>query len=173
VAAVAGRRDVMQVGSIDQPGMERTFLLSTTHGAEMPGLGAFLETVRIYREEAVTDHLWAFGHKLKAGLQQVAERHGLQAYFRLDGPDISLNYLTLDGQGNASLGLRTLYAQEMLKRGVLMPWIAVSQSHGAAELQQTLDAADGALGVLKQALTDGVDKYLVGPAIKPVFRSHN
>jgi len=69
--------------------------------------------------------------------------------------------------------LRTLYAQEMLKRGVMMPWIAVSQAHGDAELQFTLDAADGALGVFKQALLDGVDKHLVGPAIKPVFRSHN
>ncbi len=173
VAAVGGRRDVMQVGSIDLPGMERTFLLSTTHGAEMPGLGAFLETVRIYRAENVTDHLWAYGRKLKAGLRQVAEHHGLQHHFRLDGPDISLNYLTLDAGGNASLGLRTLYAQEMLRRGVMMPWIAVSQSHGETELQMTLDAADGALAVFGQALADGVDKHLIGPAIKPVFRSHN
>jgi len=173
VAAVTGRRDVMQVGSIDQPGMERTFLLSTTHGAEMPGLGAFLETLRVYRDEDVTGHLWDYGHKLKAGLQQVAERHGLQQHFRLDGPDIALSYLALDTNGQASLGLRTLYAQEMIKRGVMMPWIAISQSHGDAELQLTLDAADGALGVLKVALADGVDKHLVGPAIKPVFRSHN
>ncbi|MCB1999873.1 MAG: glutamate-1-semialdehyde 2,1-aminomutase [Rhodoferax sp.] len=173
VAAVAGRREVMQVGSIDQPGMERTFLLSTTHGAEMPGLGAFLETVQIYRNEDVTGHLWAYGRKLKAGLQQVAGRHGLQQHFKLDGPDISLNYLTLDANGNASLALRTLFAQEMLARGVMMPWIAVSQAHGEAELQATLDAADGALGVFKQALADGVEKHLVGAAIKPVFRSHN
>ena len=35
VAAVAGSREVMEVGSIDKPGNERTFLLSTTHGGEM------------------------------------------------------------------------------------------------------------------------------------------
>jgi glutamate-1-semialdehyde 2,1-aminomutase len=40
VAAVAGRRDIMELGSIDKPGQERTFLLSTTHGGEMSGLGA-------------------------------------------------------------------------------------------------------------------------------------
>ena len=39
VAAVGGRREVMEVGSINRPGMERTFLLSTTHGAETDGPG--------------------------------------------------------------------------------------------------------------------------------------
>ncbi len=173
VAAVGGRRDVMRVGSIDEPGMERTFLLSSTHGAEMPGLGAFLETVRIYQEDNVTDHLWQYGKKLKAGLSEVAQRHGLSQHFVMDGPAISLNYLTLDQDRKPSMALRTLYAQEMIRRGVLMPWVAVSQSHGETELALTLEAADGALGVLKQALDSKVEDFLEGPAIRPVFRSHN
>src|SRR5450830_581595 len=69
VAAVAGRRDVMEVGSIDNPGSERTFLLSTTHGGEMSGLGAFVESVKIYREQDVCRHLWDYGRRLKVGLQ--------------------------------------------------------------------------------------------------------
>ncbi len=173
VAAVAGRRDVMQVGSIDMPGMERTFLLSTTHGAEMPGLAAFMETVRIYQTEAVTDHLWGYGKRLKAGLTEVAARHGLTKNFVMDGPAISLNYLTLDSDGKPSMALRTLYAQEMIRHGVLMPWVAISQSHGDAELMLTLDAADKALAVFKKALDSRVEDFLLGPAIKPVFRSHN
>jgi glutamate-1-semialdehyde 2,1-aminomutase len=173
VAAVGGRRDVMSVGSIDQPGMERTFLLSTTHGAEMPGLGAFIETVRIYRSEDVTGHLWGYGKKLKAGLADVAARHGLQRHFVVDGPAISLNYLTVGADGKSSLPLRTLFAQEMVARGVLMPWIAVSQAHGDAELALTLEAADGALAVLRKALDGRIEDFLVGPSIRPVFRSHN
>jgi len=173
VAAVGGRRDVMEVGSIDRPGMERTFLLSTTHGAEMTGLGAFIETVRIYRDEDVTGHLWRYGKRLRDGMDQVATRHGLSRYFRMDGPAISLNYLTRDRDGALSLPLRTLFAQELMKRGVMMPWVAISQSHGDGELAETLDAVDGALGVYAQALDSGVDKYLQGPAIRPVFRTHN
>ncbi|MBI2307924.1 MAG: glutamate-1-semialdehyde 2,1-aminomutase [Rhodocyclales bacterium] len=173
VAAVAGRREVMQVGSIDNPGMERTFLLSTTHGAEMPGLAAFIETVRIYQAEAVTDHLWGYGKLLKSGLTELASRHGLSQHFVMDGPAISLNYLTLDHDGKPSMALRTLYAQEMIRHGVLMPWLAVSQSHGEAELALTLEAADKALAVVKQALDSRVEDFLLGPAIKPVFRSHN
>lgn len=173
VAAVAGRRDVMEVGAIDQPGMERTFLLSTTHGAEMPGLAAFIETVRIYQTEAVTDHLWSYGKQLKSGLIEVASRHGLAEHFVMDGPAISLSYLTLDSDKKPSMALRTLYAQEMIKHGILMPWVAVSQSHGDAELALTLDAADKALAVLKQAMNSKVEDFLLGPAIKPVFRTHN
>jgi hypothetical protein len=45
LAAVAGGA-VMELGSIDKPGQERLFLLSTTHGAEMSGLAAFIATMQ-------------------------------------------------------------------------------------------------------------------------------
>ena len=173
VAAVGGRREVMEVGAIDRPGMERTFLLSTTHGAEMIGLGAFMQTVRIYREEDVTGHLWRYGRQLRDGLSAVAARHGLSEHFHTDGPAISLNYVTRDKDGAVSLPMRTLFAQELIKRGVMMPWVAISQSHGAAELAQTLDAVDSALDVYAQALDGGAERFLQGPAIRPVFRSRN
>jgi glutamate-1-semialdehyde 2,1-aminomutase len=173
VAAVGGRREIMQIGSIDKPGMERTFLLSTTHGAEMPGLGAFMETVRIYREESVVDHLWAYGSRLKDGIASVAARHGVERYVTTEGPPISLNLVTRDADGNPSPAFRTLYAQEMLRQGVMMPWLAVSAAHGDAELDLTLDALDRALLVYRKALEEGVEKYLVGSAIRPVFRSRN
>ena len=173
VAAVGGRREVMEVGAIDRPGMERTFLMSTTHGAEMTGLGAFMATARIYREEDVVGHLWQFGKQLRDGMLEVAIRHGLSEHFQLDGPPISLNYMTRDAAGDLSLPYRTLLAQELLKRGVMMPWIAISQSHGPRELQLTLDALDGALAVYVQALDAGIESFLQGPAIRPVFRTHN
>jgi glutamate-1-semialdehyde 2,1-aminomutase len=173
VAAVGGRRDVMEVGSIDRPGMERTFLLSTTHGAEMPGLGAFIETVRIYREEDVCAHLWQFGRSLKEGFEAAARRHGLSTYLQMDGPAICLNYITRGRDGQPSLPLRTLFAQELLRHDIIMPWIAVSAAHGNEELERTLAAFDAAFGVYARALEDGVEKYLEGPAIKPVFRTHN
>jgi glutamate-1-semialdehyde 2,1-aminomutase len=173
VAAVGGRRDLMEVGAIDRPGMERTFLLSTTHGAEMTGLGAFLETVRIYREEAVIEHLWSYGAKLRDGIAAAAARHGLAEHVTMEGSPVALNYVTRDRSGAASMPLRTLFAQEMLKRGVMMPWIAISQSHGPAQLDATLQAVDGALRVYAQALESGVERFLQGPAIRPVFRRHN
>lgn len=173
LAAVAGRREVMEVGAINKPGMERTFLLSTTHGGEMPALGAFIEATRINKEEEVAGHLWAYGTKLRDGFAQVSARHGLSDHFLTEGPAVALNYVTRDADGAPSMPMRTLLAQELLRRGVMMPWISFSQAHGEGELSITLDALDGALGVYKQALESGVDDLLEGAAIKPVFRTHN
>lgn len=173
LAAVTGRREVMEVGAIDKPGMERTFLLSTTHGGEMPALGAFIEATRINKDEDVASQLWSYGNRLREGLRAVATRHGLADHFTVEGPGVALNYVTRDSDGALSMPLRTLFAQEMLKRGVMMPWISIAQAHGDTEMALTLDAVDGALGVYAQALDTGVEQFLRGPAIKPVFRSHN
>jgi glutamate-1-semialdehyde 2,1-aminomutase len=61
----------------------------------------------------------------------------------------------------------------MIKNGVLMPWIALSYRHGAEELAITERALDATFAIYRKALDEGVEKYLVGPAIKPVFRKHN
>jgi len=173
VAAVGGRRDVMEVGAIKTQGAERTFLLSTTHGGEMSGLGAFIETVNVYRERDVCKHLWEFGKKLKDGLIEVAKKNDVNYHFKIDGPAISLNYVTRDAAGEVSQSFRTLFSQEMIKNGVLMPWIATSLAHGDTELDITLKAADQALAIYRKALSEGIDKYLEGPAVKPVFRRFN
>jgi glutamate-1-semialdehyde 2,1-aminomutase len=163
----------MEVGSINKIGSERTFLLSTTHGGEMCGLGAFVETVHIYQEESICEKLWAYGKQLRSIFNAAISDYGLQKFFTLDGPDISLNYLTYDQNGENSLKFRTLFTQEMIRHGVLMPWIAVSASHGQRELEITNQAIRNALKVYKEALELGVDCRLEGAEIKPVFRRFN
>ena len=79
----------------------------------------------------------------------------------------------MDNKKEVSTGFRTLFSQEMIKNGVLMPWIALSYSHGSAELTTTLEAANNALDVYKKALENGLNKYLEGREIKPVFRKYN
>ncbi|MEE2746383.1 MAG: glutamate-1-semialdehyde 2,1-aminomutase [Pseudomonadota bacterium] len=173
IAAVVGRREVMEVGAIDKPGSERVFLLSSTHGGEMAGLGAFIETVNIYQEEDVCRKLWDFGLLLKNQVNDLAIELGIQDYFEIVGPGISLNYVTRDKFGDVCLEYRTLFSQEMLRNRVLMPWIAQSFSHNSEELDQTLCAAESALKVYVRAIEEGVDSYLDGPSIKPVFRKFN
>jgi glutamate-1-semialdehyde 2,1-aminomutase len=98
---------------------------------------------------------------------------GLSDLFYMDGGYVSMNYITKDPEGNISMPFRTLFAQEMIKNGVLIPWIAPSFAHGQKELDLTLQAVSDALQVYKKALYEGIDKYLVGPAVKPVFRQYN
>lgn len=173
VSALTGRRDVMEVGAINRPGQERTFLISTTHGGEMASLAAFLETVAIYEECGVVDHLWDYGARLIQGLEAIARDAGVAQSFQLQGNAISMNYVTFDAEGVPSLPLRTLFSQEMIRHGVLMPWIAPSFSHGESELERTFEAARKALAVVAQALVQGVERFLEGPVIKPVFRRFN
>jgi glutamate-1-semialdehyde 2,1-aminomutase len=173
VAALVGRRDIMRVGAIDEPGVERTFLVSTTHGGEMPGMGALVEAVRVYQDDNVIEHLWSYGRRLLDGLSAVAHEAGVGAHFVMEGNPVSMNYGTRDADGAPSLAFRTLFSQEMIRRGVLMPWIATSAAHGDAELAATLDAARGALAVYRMALDEGIERYLQGPAIRPVFRKYN
>src|SRR5659263_586354 len=68
VCALASKREFMKIGGIKEEGAERVFLTSTTHGAEMCGLGAFVKTVEFYKENNVVDHLWSYGEKLITGM---------------------------------------------------------------------------------------------------------
>ena len=173
VSCVAGRREIMELGSIEFAGRERVFLLSTTHGAEMAGLGAFVATVDFMQRNNVVDHLWSYGRKLMALLERQARAHGIADSFRVGGVPCSPFFGTFDAAGAVSLPLRTLFLQEMIRNKVLMPWIALSFRHGEAELELTEQAVDKSFAVYRRALAEGVDKYLEGPVIKPVFRKFN
>jgi len=173
VAAVAGKREIMELGSIEKEGQERLFLLSTTHGAEMNGLGAFVESIKFIQKNNVIEHIWDYGKKLIDLLNETAREFGIEKQFLAGGVECSPYYLTFDKDGNNSLGLRTLFAQEMIKNGVMMPWIAISYAHGEKELELTKKALEKTFEVYKKAVEEGYDKYLVGDVIKPVFRKYN
>lgn len=173
VAAIAGKREIMELGSIEHGGAERVFLLSTTHGAEMCGLGAFVASVNFMERENVVEHLWEYGRSLMNMMNQTARDSGVAAHFRAEGFACSPYYVALNQEGSVSLEFRTLFQQEMIKSGVLMPWISLSYRHGEQELQRTKRALERALEVYGRALRDGYEKYLVGHAIKPVFRKFN
>ena len=173
VACVAGRREIMELGSIEFEGRERVFLLSTTHGGEMGGLGAFVASMEFMQRHAVVDHLWDYGRQLIAMMQRQASAHGIGHSFKAVGVPCSPYYLTLDAAGVNSLALRTLFSQEMIRNGVLIPWVALSFRHGPDELAATERAIELTFAVYRRALDEGVEKYLEGPAIKPVFRRYN
>jgi glutamate-1-semialdehyde 2,1-aminomutase len=173
VAAVAGSRELMSQGSTDKPGQERLFLLSTTHGAEMSGLAAFLAATDFLERHHVIAHLWSYGAKLIDLFNSVAAEHGIAEHLKAGGPPPNPYYMTLDSAGKPWFELRTLFAQEMIRQGVLMPWLAFSFRHGEAELRHTETALHAAATICAKAVREGVERYLQGPAIKPVFRRFN
>lgn len=174
LAALIGKKEIMDLGGIRREGEERVFLISTTHGSEMSAFGAFIKTIEIYRREKVTDHLWSYGDKLISGFNKIAASLGIEKQFSAEGFACSPYYFTRDAEGNVSMPFRTLFAQEMIRNGVLMPWVALSFSHRETELAHTLEAAEKALTVYRNALNEGLEKYLESKQIiKPVFRKYN
>jgi glutamate-1-semialdehyde 2,1-aminomutase len=173
LSALIGKKEIMNLGGILEEGAERVFLISTTHGSEMTSLGAFIKTVEVYQKQNVTDHLWDYGKKLITGMNDIAKSLGLGDYFEAGGYPVSPVYFTKDKDKNISLEFRTLFSQEMIKGGVLIPWVALSFAHGEEELKLTLRATEKALQVYKKAIDGNIKDYLVGNAIKPVFRKYN
>ena len=146
VAALGGKRSIMEMGGLI-PGKERVFLISTTHGAEMGSLGAFVETVNVYKELNVTDHIWKIGKRLVKGFEEIAAEFSLQDYFYIQGAYCSPNFVVCDKNKRPSFEYRTVFCQEMVKNGILMPYIAVAYEHTEKEIDITLDAARNAMKV--------------------------
>lgn len=172
VAALCGKREIMELGGIFHD-KDRVFLISTTHGAEMCGLGAFLETIKVYKEYDVIERIWNSGKHLCEGMNQIAHQIGIEDKLQFVGIPCSPYFVTKDQQGRVSLEFRTLFMQEMIKNRVLMPWVALSYAHTPELIEVALQAGRASMEVYKKALREGVDKYLTGRAIKPVFRKKN
>ncbi len=172
IAALVGRRDVMELGGLRHEG-ERVFLLSTTHGAETHSLAAALAVMAEYEKEPVIEHLHEQGTALVSGATELAARHGIADQFEVIGRPANLIYVTRDADGRRSQPFRTLFMQEMIKRGILGPSFCLSYSHTPQDIATTLDALDGALEVYARALDDGVERHLVGRSVQPVFRPYN
>ena len=169
IAALTGKKEIMELGGI-RHNRERVFLLSLTHGAETHSLAAALEVMRIYRNEPVIETLWQQGQRLLDGINNSIREHGLQGYFEVIGRPCCLVYATRDLSMQPSQHFRALFLQETIRRGILAPSFVVSYSHTNEDIDQTVEAVHEALAVYKKALDDGVEKYLVGPPVKPVFR---
>lgn len=171
LSVLCGKRELMRLGSRERE-QDNVFLLSTTHGAETPSLAAGIRTMQIYRSEPVVEHLHRQGERLAAGFRQAVLRHGLQAHVELSGRACNLLFGTRGPDGRPSQAFRSLFLQETIRRGIIMPSLVVSYSHRDEDIDRTIDAIDAALAVYKQALADGVDKYLVGSPSRTVFDRH-
>jgi glutamate-1-semialdehyde 2,1-aminomutase len=172
ISALVGRKDIMRLGGLDHD-RERVFLLSLTHGAENHCLAAALEVMRIYQEEPVIGTLWRQGDRLQERINRVIAAHRLDEYFKVLGKPCCLTFATLDADRKPSQDFRTLFLQETIRRGVLAPSLIVSYAHTDADIDRTVEVVDAALAVYARALENGIEKYLVGRSVKPVWRRYN
>ena len=172
ISALAGKRDIMRLGGLDHH-EPRVFLLSTTHGAETHALAAAIAALRFYAEHGVVAALWKQGEYLRKLVDQSIRENKLEGYFELLGRSCNLVFATRDENRTSSQPFRTLFMQEMIRRGVIAPSFVVSYAHSDSDIETTAEAVHEALAVYRKAIDEGVDKYLQGRPVKPVNRRFN
>ena len=171
VSALAGRRDLLSLGGFETPG-DRVFLLSATHGAETHSLAAAVAAMRIARDEHVAERLMRQGATLRRLVAEAVRLSGAEGFVGVSGRDCNLVFWTHDSEGRPSQPFRTLFLQEMARRGVLAPSFVVTTAHTDAVLHETAEAVAAALAVYVRALDAGsVEGLLVGRPVQPVFRA--
>jgi glutamate-1-semialdehyde aminotransferase len=170
---MTGKKEVLELGGIRKSGNEKLFLVSTTHGGETCSIAAAIATMDEFEKQDVVGHNQKLGQLFIDGSKDIIARNGLQNNIRnmQFNWHASLGYF--DHEGNNSFGLRTLFHQEMIKRGVLFQGVFCPHfSHTEEEVNYVLQAMDESCAIFKKGLEEGYERYLIGEPIKPVFRKY-
>ncbi|HYD74803.1 aminotransferase class III-fold pyridoxal phosphate-dependent enzyme [Ramlibacter sp.] len=163
VSAVAGRADVMKL-------MEEVFF-SFTFGGETLSLAAALATMGKLEREPVIPTLRARGERLLRDTQAAIDRHGLDDALSLSGHP-SWSFLQFkDARGTTLWELKTLYMQEVFRRGVLAyGTYNMSYAHGEDDLDRLATVHDEVFDVLARGLRGGVRPLLECEVLQPLFK---
>jgi glutamate-1-semialdehyde 2,1-aminomutase len=166
VSAVAGRADVMKL-------MEEVFF-SFTFGGETLSLAAALATMHKLQREPVVATMKATGERVLHDTQAAIDRHELGDVFALSGHPTWSFLQFKDARGATMWEIKTLFMQEMLKRGVLSYGTHnISYAHTGADLDQLAGAYDETFDVIERGLasgSSGVRSLLDCAVLEPLFR---
>ncbi|KKQ67218.1 MAG: Class III aminotransferase [Candidatus Daviesbacteria bacterium GW2011_GWA2_38_24] len=159
MAAIVGKGEVMDAA-------QESFI-SSTNWTDRIGPVAAIATIKKMQKENVPAHLKRIGCLIGRGWESLGKKHNLD--ITVTGPDplitFSLNY-------EKSLELKTLFTQEMLKRGYLATLtVYVSFSHTEDTVDKYLQSVDEVFALLKKAIDDdNIDDLLEGPVAHKGFR---
>jgi glutamate-1-semialdehyde 2,1-aminomutase len=160
LSALAGRREFMELGGLCTD-RERVFLLSTTHGPEAGPLAAFRAVVETYANDDPIGRMERAGRLLVDGVDAAIREHGLTDHVQLAGRPSCLIFITRDAQKNPSPMYRTLFMQELIRRGVLGQSFVTSAAHTDADIEQTIAAVGDALPLYRCAIERGSAEGLI------------
>jgi len=172
LAVLGGNKRIMSLGSIDKKKMERVFLLSSTHGAEMSSLGAANQTIKMLSSGKKIKGIWKHGSKIMKNINSISRKNGIEKNIWLYGLPCS-PYLLTNINNQNSFKLKTLLQQELIKNKILMPWISIVSSHGDKEVKILTRAFEKIIPKLKKIIDRDINKIKFKNIIKPVFRKYN
>jgi glutamate-1-semialdehyde 2,1-aminomutase/spore coat polysaccharide biosynthesis protein SpsF len=164
ISCVCGRADVMRQ-------FEEAFV-SFTFAGEVASMAAALKVLDILEHTDALQRIHSSGRVLQDGFNALAKAAGLAERLACLGyPSWSLLKFH-DAAGKDCLLTRSLFAQEVVKRGVLqLVTHNLTAAHDDAAVEHTLEAYAGVIKTLAEWLSDAApERHLQGPMIQPVFR---
>jgi glutamate-1-semialdehyde aminotransferase/spore coat polysaccharide biosynthesis protein SpsF (cytidylyltransferase family) len=164
IACVVGRRDVMPIFA--------EIFFSFTFGGEVASIAAAMKVLDILEQTDALAQIRAQGQRLQDGFNTLAKEAGLGDRFECVGQPAWSLMKFRDERGQDSLLARSLFQQEIVKRGVLvLSTHNMTAAHDATAIQQTLEIYAAAMKTVAGWLAEPEPKsFLEGPMIEPVFR---
>ncbi|MFX1383434.1 MAG: aminotransferase class III-fold pyridoxal phosphate-dependent enzyme [Promethearchaeota archaeon] len=159
MGAILGKGNIMDAA--------QTSFISSTYWTEAVGPTAAIATINKMLDKAVPEHLNKIGRLIGEGWKKLANKHGLDIEILPPNPliTLSLNY-------DKAQEIKTLFTQEMLKRGYLASLsVYVSYSHTEQIVEDYLKEVDDVFSILKDAIEkDTISDQLEGPVAHSGFQ---
>ncbi len=162
MAAIIGKKDVMQAA-------QDTFI-SSSYWTEAIGPVAALATIKKMKRVHLVKHYLRIAKAVRNILREASGRHGVP----IEIAEV-VAILTLVFKGEDGQAARTLFTQEMLKRGILAGGVFyASYAHTPAHLARYKKAVNEVFAIIAHARADGgVGRFLEGPVAHTGFQRVN
>ena len=159
MAAVIGKAKIMDAAQIS--------FISSTYWTERVGPAAAIATINKMLKENVPAHLERIGKMIWEGWERLGKKHGLNISVIGPAPLVSMSFNYPN-----DLELKTLFVQEMLKRGYLASLsVYVSYAHQEEHVRDYLAKIDEVFGLIKAASdSNKVVEMLEGPVAHKGFK---
>jgi glutamate-1-semialdehyde-2,1-aminomutase len=144
--------------------------ISSTFGGETLSLAASKAMISEMEEKPVNKRIWEIGKKIKEESERIIKENDIENYVKCIGlpPRLAFDFKK---DGKLWLELKTLFVQEVIKRGVFLGWnIFPSFSHTDDDVEKTLEVISDAVNICKKAIeNNNVKDMLEGEVLQTVI----
>jgi glutamate-1-semialdehyde 2,1-aminomutase len=164
LSAIVGRRDIMME-------MEEIFF-SGTFGGELLSLAAAKEVLTRHVSQDICGNIADIGTELTSATRSIIELYNLENVIKLSGHE-SWTFLNWSNSSEFSSDeIKTLFAQETFKRGVLvLSTHNVSLAHNSKQRSKIIEVYSEVAGLLSDAISSGnLRELLEVKPLKPLFK---
>ena len=159
MAAIVGTSKVMDAA--------QTSFISSTYWTGRVGPAASITTINKFQKHNVPKYIDSIGQMIGDGWKKLAEENGID--IEIETPNALITFVLKYKNAQA---IRTLFTQEMLKKGYLAtPSVYVSFSHTKEHVEKYLKDVDSVFKLINKAIeNNNVEKQLNGPIAHTGFK---